>query len=416
MYAFTYHRPTTVRQAVNLLAKNSEAKLLAGGHSLIPVMKLRLGSPGALIDMNKIEGLSGIELKGRSLVIGAMTRHVDVANSQVVKDALPALAELAGMIGDPAVRHRGTIGGAIAHNDPSADYPAAVLGLGATIITSKRRIAADDFFKGLFETALEPDEIITKVQFPKPQKAAYQKFPNPASRYALVGVFVSKRGSEIRVAVTGAGSNGVFRVTSFEEALKKRFGAKSLEGMTVPSDDMASDIHGSAEYRAISSACWPRRGAGGRGGRTWRRRIRGLRAALELREEKAMATSVKQLMEAANAAVPRITPAQAQEMIAKGNTLVVDVRDAPEVEKSGKVAGAVHVSRGMLEFRADPESPYHDKNFDKGKTVILYCASGGRSALSGKLLKDLGYDQVYNLGAFKDWAEGGGAVEKAGQT
>jgi carbon-monoxide dehydrogenase medium subunit len=160
------------------------------------------------------------------------------------------LAELAGKIGDPAVRHRGTIGGSIANNDPNADYPAAALGLGATIITNKRRIAADEFFKGLFETALEPDEIITKVQFPKVNKAAYVKFPNPASRYALVGVFVSKRGSEIRVAVTGAGSNGVFRVSAFEQALKKRFGAKSLEGLSVPADGMASDIHGSAEYRA----------------------------------------------------------------------------------------------------------------------------------------------------------------------
>jgi carbon-monoxide dehydrogenase medium subunit len=250
MYAFTYHRPTTVRQAVNLLAKNSEAKLLAGGHSLIPVMKLRLGSPGALIDMNKIEGLSGIELKGRSIVIGAMTRHVDVANSQVVKDALPALADLAGMIGDPAVRHRGTIGGALAHNDPSADYPAAVLGLGATIITSKRRIAADDFFKGMFETALEPDEIITKVSFPLAKKAAYQKFKQPASGFALVGVFVSKRGADIRVAVTGAGASGAFRVKSFEEALKKRFSPKSIEGMTVPAAGLNGDIHGSAEYRA----------------------------------------------------------------------------------------------------------------------------------------------------------------------
>jgi aerobic carbon-monoxide dehydrogenase medium subunit len=250
MYAFTFHRPTTVRQAVNLLAKNSEAKLLAGGHSLLPVMKLRLASPPVLIDMNKIEGLSGIEQKGRSLVIGAMTRHVDVANSPIVKESLPALAELVGMIGDPAVRHRGTLGGSLANNDPNADYPAAVLGLGATIITSKRRIAADDFFKGIFTTALEPDEIITKVSFPLAKKAAYQKFKQPASGFALVGVFVSKRGADIRVVVTGAGGNGVFRVTAFEEALKKRFAAKSIEGMTVPATDMSSDIHGSAEYRA----------------------------------------------------------------------------------------------------------------------------------------------------------------------
>ncbi len=250
MYAFSYHRPATVRQAANLLGKQEEAKLLAGGHTLVPTMKLRLAGPKHLIDLSKVEGLTGIELKGRSLVIGAMTPHMEVATSAVVKESIPALADLAGRIGDPAVRHRGTIGGSVANNDPNADYPAGVLGLGATVITNKRRIAADDFFKGLFETALEPDEIITKVQFPKPNKAAYQKFPNPASRYALVGVFVSKRGSDIRVAVTGAGSGGVFRVTSFEEALKKRFGAKSLEGLTVPADGMASDIHGSAEYRA----------------------------------------------------------------------------------------------------------------------------------------------------------------------
>jgi aerobic carbon-monoxide dehydrogenase medium subunit len=250
MYAFTQHRPTTVRQAASLLAKQEEAKLLAGGHTLIPTMKLRLAGPKHLVDLSKIEGLTGIEMSGRSLTIGAMTPHVEVATSAVVKENIPALADLAGRIGDPAVRHRGTLGGSVANNDPNADYPAGVLGLGATIITNKRRIHADEFFKGLFETALEEDEIITKVQFPKVNKAAYYKFPNPASRYALVGVFVSKRSSEIRVAVTGAGANGVFRVTAFEEALKKRFGPKSLEGMTVPADGMASDIHGSAEYRA----------------------------------------------------------------------------------------------------------------------------------------------------------------------
>ena len=250
MYSFTYHRPTTVRQAVNLLTKDPEAKLLAGGHSIIPVMKLRLAKPTALIDMGKIEGLSGIELKGRSIVIGAFARHYEVANSKVVKDALPVLAKLAGEIGDPAVRHRGTIGGSIAHNDPNADYPVACLGLGATIITSKRRISADEFFKGMFDTALEPNEIITKISFPLAKKAAYQKFKHPASGFALVGVFVSKRGSDIRVAVTGAGSSGVFRVKSFEEALKKRFSPKSIEGMSIPADGMSSDIHGSAEYRA----------------------------------------------------------------------------------------------------------------------------------------------------------------------
>ncbi len=168
----------------------------------------------------------------------------------VVQEAVPVLAKLAGMIGDPAVRHMGTIGGSVANNDPNADYPAACLGLGATIITNKRRIAADDFFNGLFSTVLEPAEIITKVSFPIPKKAAYQKFRNQASRFALVGVFVAKRGSDIRVAVTGAGANGVFRVKAFEEALKKRFAPKSLDGMTIPADGMGSDIHGSAEYRA----------------------------------------------------------------------------------------------------------------------------------------------------------------------
>jgi aerobic carbon-monoxide dehydrogenase medium subunit len=250
MYNFTYHRASGLRQASNMLAKFEEAKLLAGGQSLLPVMKQRLASPANIIDLNKIDGLAGISETGRNLVIGAMTRHADVANSPVMRERIPALAQLAGHIGDPAVRHRGTIGGSVANNDPNADYPAACLGLGATIITTKRRIAADDFFKGLFETALEEDEIITKVSFPVPKKAAYQKFKNPASRFALVGVFVAKRPSDVRVAVTGAGASGVFRVPEFEAALKKRFSPKSLEGLSIPDDGLASDIHGSAEYRA----------------------------------------------------------------------------------------------------------------------------------------------------------------------
>jgi aerobic carbon-monoxide dehydrogenase medium subunit len=250
MYNFTFHRPETLRQAVNLLTKNEDAKLLAGGHTLLPTMKLRLAGPPHLIDLSRVEGLSGIALAGRSITIGAMTRHVDVHTSPVVQEHAPILAKLAGMIGDPAVRHMGTIGGSVANNDPTADYPAACLGLGATIITNKRRIKADDFFTGMFSTALEPAEIITKVSFPLPKKAAYQKFRNQASRYALVGVFVAKRGSENRVAVTGAGANGVFRVTAFEDALKKRFSPKSLEGLSVPATGLNSDIHGSAEYRA----------------------------------------------------------------------------------------------------------------------------------------------------------------------
>jgi carbon-monoxide dehydrogenase medium subunit len=250
MYAFTYHRASGLRQAGNLLGKLDDPKLLAGGQTLLPTMKQRLASPANIIDLGQVEGISGIELKGRSLVIGAMTRHADVANSPIVQQNLPALAALAGMIGDPAVRHRGTIGGSVANNDPNADYPAAVLGLGATVVTSKRKIAADDFFKGLFETVLEADEIITKVSFPIAKKAGYYKFKNQASRFALVGVFVAKRPSEIRVAVTGAGGSGVFRVKSFEEALKKRFSPKSLDGLTIPATGLASDIHGSAEYRA----------------------------------------------------------------------------------------------------------------------------------------------------------------------
>jgi carbon-monoxide dehydrogenase medium subunit len=223
---------------------------VAGGHTLIPVLKQRLAKPAHLIDLSKIEGLDTIEMKGRSLVIGAMARHASVASSAVVGEAIPALAKLAGMIGDPAVRHMGTIGGSLANNDPTADYPAACLALDATIVTNKRKIKADDFFKGLFTTALEADEVITRVQFPLAKKAAYIKFRNQASRYALVGVFVAKRPSEVRVAVTGAGGDGVFRVKSFEEALKKRFSPKSLAGMTVPADGLNSDLHGSAEYRA----------------------------------------------------------------------------------------------------------------------------------------------------------------------
>jgi len=250
MYAFTFHRPQTVRQAAGLLGKNEDAKLLAGGQTLLPTMKLRLAGPPQIVDMTLIEGMSGIALSGRSLTIGAMTKHYEVNSSPVVQQAAPVLAKLAGMIGDPAVRHRGTIGGSVANNDPNADYPAACLGLGATIITNKRRIKADDYFTGMFSTALEPNEIITKVSFPLPKKAAYQKFRNQASRYALVGVFVAKRGSDVRVTVTGAGADGVFRVPAFEEALKKRFSPKSLEGLTVSAEGLNSDIHGSAEYRA----------------------------------------------------------------------------------------------------------------------------------------------------------------------
>ncbi|QCK87978.1 xanthine dehydrogenase family protein subunit M [Phreatobacter aquaticus] len=249
MYPFKYHKAATVRGAVSLLKKAEDPKLLAGGHTLIPTMKQRLASPKTLIDLAGA-GLSGIEQKGRTIVVGAMTTHADVANSPVVQAALPALASLAGNIGDPHVRHRGTIGGSLANNDPAADYPAAVLALGATVHTNKRKIAADEFFAGMFSTALDEDEIITKIAFPVPGKAAYVKFPNPASRYALVGVFVAKKGRAVRVAVTGAGSGGVFRHAAMEEALSKRFNAKALDGVATDAADLNGDIHASPEYRA----------------------------------------------------------------------------------------------------------------------------------------------------------------------
>jgi carbon-monoxide dehydrogenase medium subunit len=250
MYAFTFHRPQTVRQAAGLLDKNADAKLLAGGQTLLPTMKLRLAGPPQIVDMTLIDGLSGIELSGRSLTIGAMTRHYEVNSSPVVQQAIPVLAKMAGMIGDPAVRHRGTIGGSVANNDPNADYPAACLALGATIITNKRRIKADDFFTGMFSTALEPTEIITKVSFPIPKKAAYQKFRNQASRFALVGVFVAKSAKEVRVAVTGAGEAGVFRAKTLEAALAANFSAAALDGLTAPAKGLNSDLHADAAYRA----------------------------------------------------------------------------------------------------------------------------------------------------------------------
>ena len=249
MYEFKFSRPATVRQAANLLAKTEDAKLIAGGHTLVPVMKQRLARPVQLIDLSKIEGLDTIEMKGRSLVIGAMARHASVAASAVVKANAPALANLASMIGDPAVRHMGTIGGSLANSDPAACYPAAVLGLGATITTNKRKIAADDFFKGLFETALAPDELITSVTFPSVKRAGYIKFKNPASRFALVGVFVADMGGSVRVAVTGAASC-VFRAKEIEKALTAKFDPSAVPAGTVKADDLNSDLHASAEYRA----------------------------------------------------------------------------------------------------------------------------------------------------------------------
>ncbi|KKJ77285.1 carbon monoxide dehydrogenase [Kiloniella litopenaei] len=243
MYNFDYKRPATIDEAASLL--NDDTILLAGGQTLIPTLKQRLAQPETLVDLSAIESLRGVCPDGDQLAIGAMTTHAEVAN----KATIPALVSLASGIGDAQVRNRGTIGGSIANNDPAADYPAAVVGLNAVICTNRRTIAADDFFTDLFETALEEGEIITNVTFPKPEAAAYIKFDNPASRYAIVGVMVAKTGSGIRVAVTGAGPC-VFRQTEMEAALSASFTPQALDNISVPSDGLNSDIHASAEYRA----------------------------------------------------------------------------------------------------------------------------------------------------------------------
>jgi aerobic carbon-monoxide dehydrogenase medium subunit len=249
MYDFNYHRPSSLADAAKALQGASEGKLVAGGMTLIPTLKQRLAKPSDLVDLAKIGELKGIKKDGNTIVIGAMTKHVEVATSDVVRSAIPGLAALAEHIGDPAVRNRGTIGGSIANNDPAADYPSAVVALGATVITNKRKIAAEDFFKGMFETALDPGEIITAVQFPIPEKAAYSKFPNPASRYAIVGVFVAKTGSGVRVAVTGAGPS-VFRQKEMEAALAKSFAPDAVANIKVSHSGLNGDIHASPEYRA----------------------------------------------------------------------------------------------------------------------------------------------------------------------
>ena len=250
MYAFNYHRPASVAEAASLAGQNAEGKILAGGMTLLPTMKQRLAGPSDIIDLSKLDELRGIEVKDGVVTIKAMTRHVTVATSTEVRKAIPALADLAGMIGDPAVRNKGTIGGSVANNDPAADYPAACLALGATITTNKRSIKADDFFTGLFDTALGEGEIITSVSFPVADKTNYQKFRNPASRYALVGVFVVKRGADVRVAVTGAGNRGVFRAKDFETALAANFAPAALDGKSVPASQLNSDMHADAEYRS----------------------------------------------------------------------------------------------------------------------------------------------------------------------
>jgi carbon-monoxide dehydrogenase medium subunit len=249
MHDFQYHRPASAADAAGLIASKGEAKIVAGGMTLIPTLKQRLAQPSDLVDLGGIAALKGVKAEGAGITIGAMTTHADVHRSADVQKAIPALAALAGGIGDPLVRNRGTIGGSVANSDPAADYPAAVLALGATIRTNKREIKADDFFKGMFETALQDGEIITAIHFPKPDKAGYSKFPNPASRYAIVGVFVAKAGSGVRVAVTGAGPCA-FRSKELESALSASFTPDAAKAVKIKADDFNNDLHATAAYRA----------------------------------------------------------------------------------------------------------------------------------------------------------------------
>lgn len=252
MYAFNYHRPSTIDEAATLLAQNSDAKPMSGGQTLLPAMKLRFANPSDVVDLGALRAsLSGVSEETGSIAIGALTRHGEIATSDLLKAKIPALATMAGWVGDPAVRSRGTMGGSLANNDPAADYPAAALALKATIVTNKREIAADDYFLGLFETALGEGELITKIRFPVPQKAGYEKFRNPASRYAMVGVFVAKLGDgSVRVTVTGAGASGVFRLEDYEAALAADFSEAAIAGLKVSPDGLNSDIHADAAYRA----------------------------------------------------------------------------------------------------------------------------------------------------------------------
>jgi len=249
MYDFEFHSPTSLEEAAALYAKSDDASYLAGGHTLLPTMKQRLAAPVDLIDLSAIPGLNSIEDEGDVIRIGSLALHDEVATSSIVAGAIPALSKLASGIGDAQVRNRGTMGGSVSNNDPAADYPAAVLGLGATVATNKRSIAADDFFQGMFETALEEGEILTSISYPKPKAAAYVKYPNPASRYATVGVFVVQTASGIRVAITGA-APCVFRCESMESALAANFSVAALDGIALPAEEMNNDMHAAADYRA----------------------------------------------------------------------------------------------------------------------------------------------------------------------
>ena len=246
---FTFHRPSTVAEAQKAVRGADEGKFMAGGQSLLPVMKLDMAEPSDVVSLTGLEELRGIRREGEALVIGAGMTHAEVSESAEVRDAIPALAGLAGAIGDAQVRNRGTLGGSVAHNDPAADYPAALLALGATVTTDRREISADDFFMGMFETPLEQDEVITSVRFPVPESAAYAKFPNPASKYAVAAVMVARGGGGVRVAVTGAGQ-GVFRATAMEDALASDFSTDALAGIEVDAGGLLSDTDASADYRA----------------------------------------------------------------------------------------------------------------------------------------------------------------------
>ena len=251
MYETSYHRPTSIDEAVKLVGDSGgEGKFLSGGMTLIPTMKQRLAAPTALVDLRHVAEMKGIEVNGTSIKIGGGMTHGEIAENDALKGACPGFAALAGLIGDPAVRHMGTIGGSVANYDPAADYPAALLALGGTVHTNKREIAADDFFIALFETALEEDEIVTAVSFEAPEQCAYEKFRNPASRYAMAGAFVAKRGSQVKVGVTGASMGGAFRWTDGEQALSSNFDGSAVDGLSLDEGDMLSDLHGSSAYRA----------------------------------------------------------------------------------------------------------------------------------------------------------------------
>lgn len=264
MYDFTYHRAASLDQAKAAFESADDARYMAGGMTLLPTLKQRLAQPSDVIDLAGVPDMAGVRRDGDAVVIKALTTHAAVAASAEMADAIPALAQLASRIGDAQVRNRGTLGGSIANADPAADYPAAVLGLGATVRTAAREIAADDFFTAMFETALEDGELITEVSFPVPEAACYMKFPNPASRYAIVGVMVARTSGSVRVAVTGAGPSA-FRATAMEQALAANFSADALDGVAVPADDLNADIHAGADYRAHLISVMAKRAVAGCG-------------------------------------------------------------------------------------------------------------------------------------------------------